>query len=154
MTGDEAEAAFDRTLPLHQEERQARRRRDDGGRGEGGRDGRDRARQGANARIDRARGATRPEKRRQRGGAREHDGPSEPLRLWRGDQRDGELERGERRPVRELDRGDAADEERQRRLPRSLSSHTGMMTPGLTFGASETQWNSQSASPEAFAALF
>src|SRR5438094_9464769 len=121
MTGEEAEAAFDRALPLYQKERQARRRRDDRGGGEGGRDGGDRAREGAHPTIDRARGAARPEERRQCGEARERDGPSEPLRLWRGDEREGELERGERRPVRELDRGDAADEERQRRLPRRRS---------------------------------
>jgi len=36
-------------------------------------------------------------------------------------ERDGELERGQRRPVRELDRGDAAHEEREHRLPRRRS---------------------------------
>src|SRR6266508_5913737 len=118
MTGHEPGAAFDRALPFDEEERQARRRRDDGRGDECRRDGRNRARQAPRSRIDRTGRAARPEQGDERGERGERDGRPEALVAWRGVERERELERGERSPVRELDRRDAANEQRERRLAR------------------------------------
>ena len=121
MAGDGSDATLYRPLPLDQKKGKARRRGYDRRRREGGRDRGDRARDAANAWIDRARRAPGPEERKDRGDHRERDRCAEALIRGSMIQRESELEHGQRGPVREFDRRDAADEERERGLPRQRS---------------------------------
>ena len=117
MAGDRSDATFDRALTLDEEQRQARGGRNDGRRGECGRDGRDRPRERSCARVNGARRATRPNERHERGEHGEGHRRSETLIARTRVERERQLEHRQRGPVRELDRGDAANEKRESGKP-------------------------------------
>lgn len=121
MTRDRSNTTFDRALALDEQQGQACRRRHDGRRRECGRDRRDRARDAANSWVDREGRAPRPEEREDRRDHRKGDRRTESLVAGTRVEPERELEHRQGGPVRELDRRDAADEERERGLPRQRS---------------------------------